>query len=52
MIVSPPAAHAPFTPAPRHKDVYANIKAPRTISFNFSSPDVRIHINMHFDYNY
>ncbi|GJQ79925.1 hypothetical protein Trydic_g18369 [Trypoxylus dichotomus] len=39
MVVSPPAAHAPFTPAPRHKGVYSGIKAPKPISFNFSSTD-------------
>ncbi|KRT82940.1 hypothetical protein AMK59_3827 [Oryctes borbonicus] len=39
MIVNPPAAHAPFTPAPRHKGAFSGVKAPRPISFNFSSTD-------------
>ncbi|KAI4454370.1 n-acetylglucosamine-6-sulfatase family member [Holotrichia oblita] len=39
MMVSPPASHAPFSPAPRHKGVFAGTEAPRPISFNFSSPD-------------
>lgn len=39
MFISPPAAHAPFTPAPRHKNIFPGLKAPRTISFNFSSSD-------------
>lgn len=42
MMVSPPASHAPFTPAPRHKGIFDGMKAPRPISFNFSSPDVSI----------
>lgn len=33
-MVAPPAAHAPFTPAPRHEGAYAQVKALRTPSFN------------------
>ncbi|KAI8037416.1 hypothetical protein M5D96_009552 [Drosophila gunungcola] len=33
-MVAPPAAHAPFTPAPRHEGVFSHIKALRTPSFN------------------
>nr|XP_050862072.1 N-acetylglucosamine-6-sulfatase-like [Vespula vulgaris] len=34
MVLSPPAPHAPFTPAVRHIDKYKNIKAKRTPNFN------------------
>ncbi|XP_030387097.1 N-acetylglucosamine-6-sulfatase-like [Scaptodrosophila lebanonensis] len=33
-IIAPPAAHAPYTPAPRHAGLFANVKALRTPSFN------------------
>lgn len=33
-MVAPPAAHAPFTPAPRHAGAFAQVKALRTPSFN------------------
>lgn len=36
-MVSPPAAHAPFTPAPRHKGVFSHVRALRTPSFNAPS---------------
>ncbi|KAH8300652.1 hypothetical protein KR018_001324, partial [Drosophila ironensis] len=38
-MVAPPAAHAPFTPAPRHEGVFSNIKALRTPSFNEPKDD-------------
>ncbi|XP_043505597.1 N-acetylglucosamine-6-sulfatase-like [Polistes fuscatus] len=34
MVLSPPAPHAPFTPAIRHIDKYKDIKAKRTPNFN------------------
>lgn len=34
MVLAPPAAHSPFTPAARHNDKYENIQAKRTSSFN------------------
>ncbi|KAK0181682.1 hypothetical protein PV327_003947 [Microctonus hyperodae] len=34
MVLSPPAPHAPFTPAPRHDNKYVNIKAKKTPNFN------------------
>ncbi|XP_018568120.1 N-acetylglucosamine-6-sulfatase-like [Anoplophora glabripennis] len=37
MIVAPPAAHAPFTPAERHKNMFPEVKAVRSPSFNFTS---------------
>ncbi|KAH8340197.1 hypothetical protein KR067_013244, partial [Drosophila pandora] len=33
-MITPPAAHAPFSPAPRHDGVFNKIKALRTPSFN------------------
>ncbi|XP_016943515.2 N-acetylglucosamine-6-sulfatase [Drosophila suzukii] len=33
-MVAPPAAHEPFTPAPRHEGVFSHVKALRTPSFN------------------
>ncbi|KAH8418996.1 hypothetical protein KR222_011869, partial [Zaprionus bogoriensis] len=38
-MVAPPAAHAPFTPAPRHEGVFAQVKALRTPSFNVPDTD-------------
>ena len=32
--VAPPAPHSPYTPAPRHRDVFNGEKAPRLPSFN------------------
>ncbi|XP_064551662.1 N-acetylglucosamine-6-sulfatase-like isoform X1 [Drosophila montana] len=40
-MVSPPAAHAPFTPAPRHEGVFPHVRALRTPSFN--APDKNKH---------
>lgn len=34
MMLAPPAPHAPFTPAVRHKDTYEDLKAKRTPNFN------------------
>ena len=34
MVLAPPAAHAPFNPAPRHNDKYKGTTAKRTPSFN------------------
>lgn len=36
MMLSTPAAHAPFTPAPRHAKKFPGMKALRTPSFNYS----------------
>lgn len=40
MMLATPAAHAPFTPAPRHEKLFPDAKAVRTPSFNYSSSDV------------
>lgn len=42
-IVSPPAAHSPFTPARRHKDYFGNITALRTPNFNIISNELDKH---------
>ncbi len=34
MVLSTPAPHAPFTPAPQYKNEYADSAAPRTPAFN------------------
>ena len=34
MVLAPPAAHAPFTPAPQFRDAFNNETAPRTKAFN------------------
>ncbi|KAF2885334.1 hypothetical protein ILUMI_20803 [Ignelater luminosus] len=39
MMLATPAAHAPFTPAPRHEKLFPDTKAVRTPSFNYSSSD-------------
>ncbi|KAG7303389.1 hypothetical protein JYU34_011885 [Plutella xylostella] len=39
MVLAPPAPHAPFTPADRHKGVYANVSALRSPSFNVKADD-------------
>ncbi|GBP42996.1 N-acetylglucosamine-6-sulfatase [Eumeta japonica] len=39
LVVSPPAPHAPFTPAPRHIGNYANVMAKRTPNFNIDTED-------------
>lgn len=37
-MITPPAPHAPFTPAPRHNSTsFANVTAPRTPNFNVAS---------------
>lgn len=41
-MISPPAAHAPFTPAPRHKGVYSHVRALRTPSFNTPSKGMSV----------
>lgn len=33
-MISPPAPHAPFTPAERHKNEFSDLKAPRTPNFD------------------
>ncbi|EDV99854.1 GH12546 [Drosophila grimshawi] len=40
-MISPPAAHAPFTPAPRHKGFFSEVHALRTPNFN--APDTDKH---------
>lgn len=40
MMIAPPASHAPFTAAPRHKHSFSGVRALRTPSFNYSSFDV------------
>ena len=35
MVLATPAPHAPFTPANRHMNAFANLTAPRTPSFNY-----------------
>jgi len=37
-MLSTPACHAPFTPAPQHSTTFADVKAPRNGSFNFYAP--------------
>lgn len=39
MVVAPPAPHQPFTPAPRHQDMYSNITAVRNPNFNVAAED-------------
>ena len=34
MMLSTPAAHAPFTPAPKYHDMFVDKQAPRTPNFN------------------
>lgn len=42
-MVSPPAPHAPFTPANRHLDSFEKVKAMRTPNFNTVSDDLDKH---------
>ena len=35
MVLSTPAPHAPFTPAPQYKDAFPDKMAPRTPAFNY-----------------
>lgn len=37
MMLAPPASHAPFTPAERHRNAFLNVTAKRTPSFNYTS---------------
>ncbi|XP_071121002.1 N-acetylglucosamine-6-sulfatase-like isoform X1 [Mytilus edulis] len=39
MMLSTPASHAPFTPAPKYKDNFADKQAPRTSSYNIHGKD-------------
>nr|CAH7766912.1 unnamed protein product [Callosobruchus chinensis] len=39
MMIAPPACHAPFTPAKRHENSFAGIKAIRNPPFNYTSSD-------------
>ncbi|EDW72059.2 uncharacterized protein Dwil_GK10744 [Drosophila willistoni] len=39
VMLAPPAAHAPYTPAPRHEGTFAKWKALRTPSFNVPTKD-------------
>ncbi|KAK3580927.1 hypothetical protein CHS0354_008219 [Potamilus streckersoni] len=39
MMLSTPACHAPFTPAPQYENNYANMSAPRTASYNVKAED-------------
>jgi len=39
MVLSPPACHAPFTPAPQYRDRFKDKKAPRTPAFNRHQAD-------------
>ncbi|KAJ3651733.1 hypothetical protein Zmor_017752 [Zophobas morio] len=34
MMLAPPACHAPFTPAPRHSNLFPDLKTLRTLPFN------------------
>ncbi|KFM61964.1 N-acetylglucosamine-6-sulfatase, partial [Stegodyphus mimosarum] len=36
MFLSPPAPHAPFTPAPHYRHEFSNVSAPRTPNFSFN----------------
>lgn len=36
-MISTPAPHQPFTPAPRHQGIYANVTALKTPNFNCAS---------------
>ena len=40
MVLSPPAPHAPFTPAPQHSQEFANASAPRMPTFNYLGDDL------------
>ncbi|KAK2173296.1 hypothetical protein NP493_885g01003 [Ridgeia piscesae] len=39
MMLSTPACHAPFTPAPQYSKSFSNVSAPRTGSFNYFGKD-------------
>lgn len=36
-VVAPPSAHAPFVPAPRHRDRYRDLELLRTPNFNLAA---------------
>lgn len=40
MMIAPPAPHAPYTPADRHKDAFPEVIAYRTPNFNVPPSDV------------
>ena len=35
MVLSTPAPHDPFTPAPQYRDAFSDLRAPRTPAFNY-----------------
>ena len=35
MVLSTPAPHDPFTPAPQYQNAFSNVNAPRTPAFNY-----------------
>ncbi|GAB1608379.1 N-acetylglucosamine-6-sulfatase-like [Argonauta hians] len=39
MMLSTPAAHSPFTPAPQYAKMFSSLKAPRDKAFNKHAPD-------------
>ncbi|XP_063368638.1 N-acetylglucosamine-6-sulfatase-like [Cydia amplana] len=39
MVLAPPAPHQPFTPAPRNRDAFRDVAAPRTPIFNVAAKD-------------
>uniref|UniRef100_T1JN66 Sulfatase N-terminal domain-containing protein n=1 Tax=Strigamia maritima TaxID=126957 RepID=T1JN66_STRMM len=39
MVLATPACHSPFTPSPKYKNAFPNVKAPRTKNFNITSHD-------------
>lgn len=43
MVLSPPACHAPFTPAPQYKERFKDRAAPRTPAFNRNKDDPKKH---------
>lgn len=40
MVIAPPAAHAPFTPADRHKSSLPSVKVVQTEAFNYTKNEV------------
>lgn len=52
MVLAPPAAHAPFTPANRHKNKLRKLKALRNSAFNYTSLDVSYIIRFTFKSNW
>lgn len=41
MTLAPPACHDPFTPAPRHRDLFPNLETVKGTPFNSTPMDVR-----------